>query len=91
MSEPKRLSVFYSWQSDLPDGSNRAFIRQSLRFASSAIEGNNPDLIVEVDEATRNVSGSPNIPATILAKIKTADIFVCDGGEDWGHVSIINY
>lgn len=78
MSEPTRLSVFYSWQSDLPNESNRAFIRKSLRAASSIIESNNTNIIVEIDEATRSVSGSPNIPATILAKIKVADVFVCD-------------
>jgi hypothetical protein len=78
MSEPIRFTVFYSWQSDLPDESNRVLIRQALRTASSSIEKSNGDLIVEIDEATRDVSGSPNIPATILAKINVADIFVCD-------------
>lgn len=76
MSEPKRFSVFYSWQSDLP--SNRAFIRQALRTAASAVEKSEGGLIIEIDEATRDVSGSPNIPATILSKISIADAFVCD-------------
>lgn len=78
MSQPERFTVFYSWQSDLPDSSNRALIRQALRTAASSIEESKGDLIVEIDEATRDVSGSPNIPATILAKINMADIFVCD-------------
>lgn len=78
MSQPERFTVFYSWQSDLPDTSNRAFIRQALRTAASSIEDSKGDLIVEIDEATRDVSGSPNIPATILAKINIADVFVCD-------------
>lgn len=34
--------------------------------------------MIEIDEATRNVSGSPNIPATILSKISVADAFVGD-------------
>lgn len=84
MSESKRLLVFYSWQSDLPDKSNRCFIRHSLRSASSSIERNNPNIKVDIDEATRDAPGSPNIPATILAKIKVADVFICD-------VSIINH
>jgi len=78
MSEPIRFTVFYSWQSDLPDASNRGLIRQALRTAASSIEKSNGDLIVEIDEATRDVYGRPNIPATILAKINVADIFVCD-------------
>jgi len=78
MSEPKRFSVFYSWQSDLPDSSNRAFIRQALRAAASNVERKEEGLIIEVDEATREVAGSPNIPATILSKISAADAFICD-------------
>lgn len=78
MNEPIRFTAFYSWQSDLPDASNRGFIRQALRSAASSVEKSNGNLIVEIDEATRDVSGSPNIPATILAKINVADIFVCD-------------
>ncbi len=78
MSEPKRFIVFYSWQSDLPDSSNRVFIRQALRSAASSVEQSEGGVIVEIDEATRDVSGSPNIPATILSKILGADAFVCD-------------
>lgn len=77
-NNPTQFSIFYSWQSDLPDSSNRRMIRQSLRNAANAIEEVTSDLIVEVDEATRNTSGSPNIPLTILSKIKTSDLFVCD-------------
>jgi hypothetical protein len=73
-----QFSIFYSWQSDLHDSSNRKIIRQSLRNAANSIEELTTDLIIEVDEATRNTSGSPNIPLTILSKIKTADLFVCD-------------
>jgi hypothetical protein len=78
MNEPKRLLVFYSWQSDLPDSSNRAFIRRALKKAASSIETSHGGVIVDVDEATRNVSGSPNIPATILSKISLADVFIGD-------------
>ncbi|WP_420917155.1 TIR domain-containing protein [Dictyobacter halimunensis] len=38
---------------------------------------------MEIDEATRDEAGSPNILQTILKKITKADIFICD-------VSIIN-
>lgn len=73
------VSIFYSWQSDLPDKANRGLIRKSLGMA--AVELNSEDSIdalIDIDEATRNVSGSPNIASTIFDKIKQADIFVCD-------------
>ncbi|WP_262966877.1 nucleotide-binding protein [Methylobacter psychrophilus] len=72
------FTIFYSWQSDLPDSCNRQFIRQGLRNAANSIEESNSDYIIKVDEATRDASGSPNIPLMILSKIKTADMFVCD-------------
>lgn len=78
MAEPKRFIIFYSWQSDLPDSSNKTLIRHALRGAASAIEQSESGLIIEIDEATREASGSPNIPAMILSKITTADVFVCD-------------
>lgn len=78
MSEPKRFLVFYSWQSDLPDHSNRALIRQALRSAASSVEKSETGVVIDIDEATRDISGSPNIPATILSKISIADAFVCD-------------
>jgi hypothetical protein len=79
MSEPQRLLVFYSWQSDLSDKTNRGLIRRQLRAAASKVEETHgQEVIVKVDEATRDVSGSPNIPATILAKIASSDLFICD-------------
>lgn len=75
-----RVKVFYSWQSDLRADTNRNFIREALRNASSTLETEFGDqnLCIIVDDATRNCPGSPNIPSTILQKIEGADIFVCD-------------
>lgn len=70
--------VFYSWQSDLPDETNRALIREALRTASTQLEISHPGAHVVTDEATRNMPGSPNIPQTILDKIRAADAFVAD-------------
>ncbi|WP_072426965.1 TIR domain-containing protein [Chitinimonas taiwanensis] len=72
------FSIFYSWQSDLPDETNRRAIRSALRTASSSVEAEYPGLRIALDEATRGEAGSPNIPLTILEKIKTCDAFVCD-------------
>ena len=79
-NEFNEIIVFYSWQSDLPEETNRRFIRESLRNASSVVEEKciSNNLRIDLDEAKRSKPGSANIPQTILEKIKVADIFVCD-------------
>lgn len=77
-SDPLRKVVFYSWQSDLPDLSNRQLIRAQLRVAVSKVEEKNPGLLFEIDEATRGLPGSPHIPTAITDKIRASDFFVCD-------------
>lgn len=76
--EKTAFRVFYSWQSDLPEQTNGAFIRAALRAAASALEKKHPSVQVYLDEATRDTPGSPNIPATILEKIENADAFIAD-------------
>jgi hypothetical protein len=84
-SSKKQFRIFYSWQSDLPDYTNRVAIRQVLRGLRTILETTflSMNLDFEVDEATRGLPGSPNIPNSILAKIRTSDAFVAD-------ISIIN-
>lgn len=36
------------------------------------------DTRIDLDEATRNTTGSPNIPSAIFDKISTSDIFICE-------------
>jgi hypothetical protein len=74
------LGVFYSWQSDLPERTNRRRIREALQAAAATIEDEfEPrQLKVVVDEATRGLSGSPNIPQAIIKKIRDSDVFVAD-------------
>jgi hypothetical protein len=71
-------TIFYSWQSDLPKETNFNAIRQSLRAASNLVESEIDNTRIDVDEATRNTTGSPNIPKTIFYKISASDIFICD-------------
>ncbi|NEO53362.1 MAG: hypothetical protein F6K54_09880 [Okeania sp. SIO3B5] len=76
--------IFYSWQSDLPNNTNRGFIKDALEKAVKSIR-NDDSIKVEpvIDRDTQNVAGSPDIVKTIFEKIDEAQIFVCD-------VSIIN-
>jgi hypothetical protein len=76
--------VFYSWQSDLPNSTNRSFIETALQKATKSIY-NDDSIEVDpvIDRDTANVPGSPDIATTIFEKIDNAVIFVCD-------ISIIN-
>lgn len=71
------FSIFYSWQSDSPAASNRNAIANALKKARVALEARTKGTII-IDEATREAPGSPNIPQTILDKIRQSDAFVCD-------------
>lgn len=77
-------TIFYSWQTDSENSTNRGFIEQALNQAVKAIRSDN-FIHVEpvVDRDTLGLSGSPDIATTIFSKIDKADIFLCD-------VSIIN-
>ena len=77
---PKKLTVFYSWQSDLPNKTNRGFIKNILEKLSK-----DPSFTESprIDSDTSGVPGSPDIVNEILKKIDKCDVFV-------GDVSIIN-
>lgn len=78
------VTIFYSWQSDLPNPINRGFIQTALEKVANAIrrEGS---IAVEpvIDRDTAGVPGSPDIADTILSKIDQCHVFV-------GDVSIVN-
>ena len=70
--------VFYSWQSDLPNSTNRSFIELALERAVKDINIDESILIEPViDRDTSGVPGSPDIATTILDKIDHCDVFVC--------------
>ncbi|MFO1436876.1 MAG: hypothetical protein U1F81_01055 [Verrucomicrobiaceae bacterium] len=75
----KPFRVFYSWQSDLPKEGNERLIRAALDAALAELNGDH-DLHLNAarDEATRDLPGSPNIAEAIFAKIRQAEVFVCD-------------
>ena len=76
--------VFYSWQSDLPNATNRGFILQALEQAAKVITS---DKLLSIDPVidrdTSGLPGSPEIVRSIFNKIERAAVFVAD-------VSIIN-
>ena len=72
-------TVFYSWQSDLPNATNRGLIQGALESALRAL-GESSDVAEapRLDKDTADVPGAPDIAATIFAKIDAASAFVCD-------------
>jgi hypothetical protein len=74
----KRI-IFFSWQSDLPNATNRGFIQTALENAASIIASDQTVTIEPViDRDTLGVPGSPDIAHTILSKITASDAFVAD-------------
>lgn len=71
-------TVFYSWQSDLSRDTNLNALRHALRESANQVESEIDYIKIDIDEATRDTAGSPNIPQTIFSKIEVCDIFVCD-------------
>jgi len=71
-------TIFYSWQSDLPNNINRGFILDCLEKAAHTVASKNLLLEFDIDRDTLDVSGSPDIVATIFKKIDNATIFVAD-------------
>lgn len=79
-----RRNLFYSWQSDLPNNSNRGFIESCIKKSIKKLEKIAPfTLELNLDRDTRNISGTPDIANTIFEKISHSKIFVAD-------ISIIN-
>lgn len=79
-----KLNIFYSWQSDLPNKTNRQFIKKCLDAAMKDIHANNKiisDWNIESD--SRGEIGTPELASGIFSKIDQCDIFVAD-------ISIIN-
>jgi len=78
------FKVFYSWQSDLPNRTNRNLILTSLEKACSRLKSQGGVLAeAVVDRDTLGLPGAPSINDAILAKIRDTDAFVAD-------VSVIN-
>lgn len=78
-----KKTIFYSWQSDLPNATNRGFISKCLENALTEL---NEDLLIDavIDRDTKNIVGTPDIASSIFSKIDIANIFIAD-------ISFINH
>jgi DNA-binding MarR family transcriptional regulator len=72
--------VFYSWQRDLPNATNRGLIEDALDAALADLKKSDPAAAVDAapDRDTQGVPGSPDIVSTIFEKIDAAAVFVAD-------------
>lgn len=72
-----KQTVFYSWQSDLPNNNNRGFIGKCIENAIKQIN-NDIGLEVVIDRDTMDMTGTPDIVSTIFDKIDKSKIFIAD-------------
>ena len=76
--------IFYSWQSDRPDKTNRSFIEDALKKAIQNLGQaedefyESPRQEIELDKDTKGMAGSPPIVDTIFKKIEECAVFVPD-------------
>jgi hypothetical protein len=82
LQQKETLNVFYSWQANLPNKTNRGFIRECLEKSLKLIN-KETNIKTRLEADTSGVPGSPDIIHTILNKIDKSDIFIAD-------VSIVN-
>ncbi|WP_179354678.1 hypothetical protein [Winogradskyella vidalii] len=73
-----KKSIFYSWQSDLPNNKNRGFIEICIKKAIEEIKTDNINLDVAIDRDTKDITGTPDIASTIFSKIDNSSIFIAD-------------
>ena len=71
----KQFTIFFSWQTDI--NGNKKIIKDSI-LAECQKQKEKNGYNVTLDEATRNLPGSPKIEDAVLDKISKADVFVCD-------------
>ena len=80
------MQAFYSWQTDSPNTTNKAFIRRALEKAANDAAnqikiGDAPrseDIEIKIEQDTQGVLGSPHVAETIFSKIKASDLFIAD-------------
>lgn len=69
------ISIFYSWQSDLPGNTTRNIIHDSIKDAVRILRDT---VEIVADRDTQGEFGAPDIAQTIFSKIDVCDIFIAD-------------
>lgn len=72
-----KFKIFYSWQSDLPGSKTRYFIRECIDEAIKDA-GKSEAIDAVRDEATKGLTGSPDIITSIYSKIDECDMVIAD-------------
>lgn len=72
-----KVSIFYSWQSNLPNKTNRNFIQTAIEAALKEINKDNR-IVACIDRDTKDELGSPDIRNSIFNKINHSKFFICD-------------
>jgi len=79
-----KRTIFYSWQSDLPNKTNWGFIEDCIVSSTKELKKIQPVPInINIDRATREETGSPDITESIFSKISNSSVFIAD-------ISIVN-
>jgi len=66
-----KYTIFYSWQSDLPNSTNRGFIETCLEKVLKNVKDINPfSLELSLDRDTKHETGTPDILESIYTKIQ---------------------
>lgn len=70
-----KITIFYSWQPDLPGNTTRNIIQDSIKDAVRILR-DTVDVAADCD--TQGAFGSPDIVQIIFSKIDACDIFIAD-------------
>ncbi len=77
MTQRKQPTIFYSWQSDLPEKQHHYYIAAALNKAGRAIYADaTAQTRPNITSDTQGGAGARRIDEVILAKTKTSVIFV---------------
>lgn len=72
-----KFRIFYSWQSDLSKSKTTIFIRECIEQAI-VLAADAETIEAERDEATKGLTGAPDIVQSIYSKIDESDLFIAD-------------
>ncbi len=71
------MTVFYSWQSDIPANTNRGFIEKAVESAISEVNARRK-LGLTLEQNTRETPAAPDVVENLLHKIDNALVFIAD-------------